>query len=107
MKKEQRFYFPKDAWGLTVVKAENGFVVWAFPGSEVLALENDKESERECDDVDAAKKLLWYILEYFNINPSRYVRRRLGVIEKVGEKYTLAKDEKFETEKILRAVKER
>jgi len=87
-------------FGLTVIKVSNGFVI-KTDEKEILAFES--KDERDEYFVDAMKDVLYFILEYF-ISGSRYDRKRLRIVEEVGEKYTLQKDEKLVIEKIGRVV---
>lgn len=101
-KKAARISVYDSQWGLVIFKAENGFLVKTIPEKEFQVFENPPDSE---GDVDATMSLLWFILEHFNVNKSRYAEKVVRVVEEAGEKYTLKSDEKFEEERICRVVK--
>jgi len=88
-----------DDWGLIILASQNGFVVRTLPDG---ALEGFQGQEDDENKVAAANELLCFILDYFNVNPSRYARRRLWVIEEVGDKYELQPGEKLVREKYYR-----
>jgi hypothetical protein len=93
----------KDDWGLVILRADNGFVARTLPEKTLEAFKDDSEEDK--NHVSSARELLLFILDFFNINPSRHERRRLHVIEEAGEKYMLREGEKFEKMGYKRVVK--
>jgi len=70
-------------WGVEICHAEGGYTV------------KDNEGVRYAiSGEDADIDLLWFLIDFFNMRPSRYSRERIYVDKEVGDKYTLKADEK-------------
>jgi len=83
----------KSDWGLEIRCVQDGFIVKDNEG-----LEYPFQEKEEGNEVDVALDLLRFIIEFFNLRGSRYDRRRVLVIEEVGDKYALQEGEKLKGE---------
>jgi len=97
-KKEMRECFEKafsslkfEDWGVIILAAGNGFIVRTLPDGD---LESFGGNPNKRDDAEAALQLLWFLLDYFNVNPSRYAKERVMVALEAGDKYEPRENEK-------------
>ena len=81
-------------WGLVILQAYGGgFVLRGLPEGELIACSVSKDEGE--DEALAAIDMLRKVVEYFNINSSRYARRRVLIAEEVGDKYYPQEDEEL------------
>jgi len=93
----RHFYLSNSEWGLIIRLADNGFIVQANDGSW-RTFEDSKEDEQEGDHINSMVDLIYFILDFFSINLSRYAKRRVFPHIEAGDKYMPKEGEKIEKE---------
>ena len=68
-------------WSVEIKRAENGFVVkwWEELEDDKWDEKNQVFEELDSDGLDAAKALLHFVMEHFDIRGSKYDARKLEV----------------------------
>lgn len=89
----------KNWWGVTIRKADNGFIVTDNEDNESVIQEDDD------DELVVAEKLLWEIIEFFGLEGGRYSKDRIAVIRKIGDKYIPNPDDELEDVTYRRVVR--
>jgi len=98
---ETKISFGESDWGLVVLSTSNGFFVKTSRGEYFVI-----ESKEEDDKAQAGVNLLWYIIDFFNLRPSRYAEKRPFAGIEAGDKYILKKGEKLVEEHYYYVEKE-
>jgi len=80
----------RDDWWLIIHSVEDGYVLETNEG-DLFAIGSTKDEMEMTEN----ENLLWEIIDYFDMRPSRYERERLAVIREIGDKYIPQKDEKI------------
>ncbi len=78
----------KGDWGIEILKVENGYLLKDNEGKQLVV-------ETEDDELATTEKLLWEIVNFFNLSGNKYDRERILITRKTGERYTPQKDEKI------------
>ena len=91
------FILNSEDYGVIIRYVENGFIAQDNEGNWYV-FKNSKQDEEEGSYIDSMQDLIYFLLEYFNINPTRYAKRRLFPHIEVGDKYKPKENEKIEKE---------
>jgi hypothetical protein len=86
------------AWGVEITKVSNGFTLKDSNGN-ITVVEED-----ETDALSAGEKLLWEIIDYFDLRGSKHDRERILVTRQMGSNYVPGKGDKVASEGIVRVV---
>jgi len=89
----------KKDWGVEITKVDNGFLIVDNEGKRTVV------EEKEDDELSAGEKLLWEIIHFFNLRPSRHERECIRVVREVGDKYTPREGEKIVKEYFFKVFK--
>ena len=89
----------KSDWGIEIVRVENGFLIQDNAGNRIAV------EEKEDDELSAGEKLLWEVVSFFNLRPSRFKRESIRVIREVGDKYAPQKGERIIKEYFFKVVR--
>ena len=96
-------------WGVVIHWSPEGFAVQDNDGTWHV-FENSEQDKAEDKHIDSMVNLIHFLLDYFNINSDRYVRRRVRPHVEAGDKYTPKENERvvtrhYRTVKILKTKK--
>ncbi len=86
---QQGVSMKRSDWGVEIVRIDNGFLIKDNEGK--ITVVEDKDD----DEYLAGEKLLWEIINFFNLEGSRYDKKRLSVVSMVGDKYTPKEGERL------------
>ncbi len=91
----------KSDHGVEVIKVDNGFTIRDSAGNITIVEETDN------DELRVGEKLLWTLIEFFNLGGNEFGRECIAVIRTVGDEYTLQKDEEMIAEHYQKVVEKK
>ena len=71
---------------LTIEELSNGWTVHGHNGEEDTRLVFEAAINLDVDP-EAFSRLLWYVIEYFNVEGTRYDAKRIKVVVEQGDKW--------------------
>jgi len=67
----------KSEWGITIVSTSNGYAIRDLEEDKVIAVIEEKGGLDP--DIESTQSLLWFVMEYFNIQGSKHDKERVVV----------------------------
>ena len=87
--------------GLEIIQVKNGFLIKDNEG-ELTVVEEEAD-----DELSVAEKMLWGVVNFFNLGGDKYDMERIFVVRKIGENYVPQKGDKIITESYRQLAKKR
>jgi hypothetical protein len=75
----------KEKWALTIEKVDNGFLLTAAEGTEVI--QEPEGVEEWQSNLKLGTELCHRVLDYFGLNGDKYDEKRISITTRTGEKY--------------------
>lgn len=79
----------KDSWWMVIHCSGDGYIVETNDGLVFPIVNEDGQ-------LATNEEMLWEIIDYFNMNSSRFEREQISIIKEVGDKYFLQPGETIE-----------